>query len=54
MHSVLSEITKFRQGKPIVIDYRNSNRYRLVVSEGNGSKTAYYFTRLYTTERIVK
>ncbi len=44
MHSVLNEITKLRKGAPIVIDYRNSNRYRLVLSENNGSKTAYYFT----------
>lgn len=44
MQSVMNEITKLRKGEPIVIDYRNSNRYRLVVSENNGTKTAYYFT----------
>lgn len=44
MQSVMNEISRLRQGAPMVIDYRNSNRYRLVVSENNGSKTAYYFT----------
>ncbi len=44
MQSVMNEITKLRKGTPMVIDYRNSNRYRLVVSENNGTKTAYYFT----------
>ena len=43
MHSVLNEITRLRKGTPVVIDYRNSNRYRLVLSESNGTKTAYYF-----------
>lgn len=43
MHSVLNEITRLRKGAPVVIDYRNSNRYRLVLSESNGTKTAYYF-----------
>ena len=44
MQSILSEISKLRLGAPIVIDYRNSNRYRLVVQESNGTKTAYYFS----------
>ncbi len=44
MQSILNEITNLRKGKPIVIDYRNSNRYRLVISEDNGTKTAYYFS----------
>lgn len=43
MHSVLNEITRLRKGAPVAIDYRNSNRYRLVLSESNGTKTAYYF-----------
>ncbi len=43
MQSVLNEIKKIRKGPPFVIDYRNNNRYRLIVSEGNGTKTAYYF-----------
>lgn len=44
LQSVMHEIQRLRNGAPIVIDDRNSNRYRLVVSENNGSKTAYYFT----------
>ncbi len=44
MRSVLDEILKLRQGKSIAVDYRNTNRYRLVVSEEDGSKTAYYFS----------
>ena len=44
MQSVLREITKLRSGTPIVIDYHNSNRYRLVVQENNGTKTAYCFS----------
>lgn len=44
MRSIISEISKLRHGLPIIIDYGNSNRYRLVISENNGSKTAYYFT----------
>lgn len=44
MQSVLNEISKLRSGSPIVIDYHNSNRYRLVVQENNGSKTAYCFS----------
>lgn len=44
MHSILGEITKLRNGEPVMIDYYNSNRYRLVVKENNGSKTAYYFS----------
>lgn len=44
MQSVLGEILKLRKGSPIIIDYHNSNRYRLVVQENNGTKTAYYFS----------
>lgn len=44
MQSVLGEISKLRKGSPIIIDYHNSNRYRLVVQESNGTKTAYYFS----------
>lgn len=44
MQSVLGEISKLRNGSPIIIDYRNSNRYRLVVQENNGTKTGYYFS----------
>lgn len=44
MQSVLGEISKLRRGSPIIIDYHNSNRYRLVVQESNRTKTAYYFS----------
>lgn len=44
MTSILNEITELRKGKPLAIDYKNSNRYRVVVLESDGSKTAYYFT----------
>ena len=44
MQSVLREIAKLRNGVPMIIDYHNSNRYRLVVKENDGMKTAYYFS----------
>lgn len=44
MNSILGEISTLRKGSPLVIDYKNSNRYRLVAIEPNGTKTAYYFT----------
>lgn len=44
MNSILREISTLRKGVPLVIDYKNSNRYRLVAIESNGSKTAYCFS----------
>ena len=44
MNFILGEIYKLRKGVPMIIDYKNSNRYRLVAIEPNGTKTAYYFT----------
>ena len=44
MISVLNEIARLRNGTSLFIDYENSNRYRVVAIESNGSKTAYYFT----------
>lgn len=44
MNSILNEISKLRKGAPLIIDYKNSNRYRIVAIESNGTKTAYYFT----------
>ena len=44
MNSILNEISKLRKGAPFIIDYQNSNRYRVVAIETNGTKTAYYFT----------
>ena len=44
MQSVLNEIMRLRNDVPISIDYQNTNRYRLVAQEKDGSKTAYYFS----------
>lgn len=44
MNSILEEISKFRKGSHMVIDYKNSNRYRVVTIEENGTQTAYYFS----------
>lgn len=44
MNSILSEIYKLRKATNLSIDYQNSNRYRVVATEPDGSKTAYYFT----------
>ena len=44
MNSILGEISKLRKGAPLIIDYKNNNRYIIVASEANGTKTAYYFT----------
>lgn len=44
MQSIFNEISHLRGERPLIIDYRNSNRYRLVTSESNGTKTAYCFS----------
>lgn len=44
MTSIFNEISKLRKGQALAIDYKNSNRYRIVALEPNGSKTAYYFS----------
>lgn len=54
--SFLNEIVSLRNGRNIVIDHQNSNRYRLLVTEPNGTKTAYCFsTPIYNrkTKRLV-
>ena len=43
MYSVIREINKLREGRKLNIDYNNSNRYRVVAAEGNGTRTAYCF-----------
>ena len=43
MESVLGEIAKLRRGRPLCIDSGNSNRYRLLAAEEDGTSTAYYF-----------
>lgn len=44
MKTVIDEIRKLRKGAPLAVDTHNSCRYRLVVNEDDGSKTAYYFS----------
>ena len=44
MQSILNEISRLRHGKPLTIDHHNSNRYRLLLQESDGSKTGYYFS----------
>ncbi len=44
MISVLNEITKLRDGGSLTINYNNTNRYRVLINETNGTKTAYYFS----------
>lgn len=44
MISILREIQQLRKDKPMVIDYSNRNRYRVVLKEADGTKTAYYFS----------
>ena len=44
MISVFDEIAMLRKDAPIEIDQRNHNRYRVVLDEQDGSKTAYYFS----------
>lgn len=56
MQSVVEEIKKLRGNRPVNIDSHNSNRYRLVCYEDDGTKTAYYFsTPIYnnTTRRMI-
>ncbi len=42
--SILQEIRKIRRDDWVGIDYKNNNRYRVVLNEKNGTKTAYYFS----------
>ena len=44
MQSVLNEILSLRNQRPVVVDYQNRNRYRLVTREDDGSRTAYCFS----------
>lgn len=44
MLSIFDEILKLRGNKFFEIDYDNSNRYRIILKEQDGSKTAYYFS----------
>lgn len=43
-NGIIGEIRALRKGKPIQVDYRNRNRYRVVLQEENGTRTAYYFS----------
>ena len=45
MLSILSEIKKLRgSDAPLSFDLNNSNRYRVIINETDGTKTAYYFS----------
>lgn len=44
MKSILQEIKQIRNNKPLIIDYKNNNRYCVVLQETDGTKTAYYFS----------
>ena len=44
MNSIISEIYKVRENLSPAIDRKNTNRYRVVSKENDGSKTAYYFS----------
>lgn len=44
MLSVIHEITQLRNGNMPAIDRSNTNRYRIVANELDGSKSAYYFS----------
>ncbi len=54
MQYVLEEIAKLRNGAQTIIDYHNSNPYRLIVKEDDGSKTAYYFSTPIYNQRTRK
>ena len=42
--TILETIRALRNGKGYTIDRTNRNRYRVVLCEGDSSKTAYYFS----------
>lgn len=51
MQSVLNEILSLRNQKPLIVDYQNRNRYRLIAREDDGTRTAYCFsTPIYNLE----
>ena len=44
MNRLLKTISDLRKNKDLHIDTSNSDRYRIVVNEADGTKTAYYFS----------
>ena len=44
MKTILSEIKHLRNAEALNIDYSNNNRYRVIINETDGSKTAYCFS----------
>lgn len=44
MENILEEIKRLRNEESLSIDRNNNNRYRVIVDERDGSKTAYYFS----------
>ncbi len=56
MNPLLGKITELRQGAPLLPDRQNKNRYRIVSTEPDGSKTAYCFASPiyhYKTRKLV-
>lgn len=44
MNKLFKTIIELRNSSDFCIDTSNSNRYRIVINENNGTKTAYYFS----------
>ena len=44
MRSIFEEISRLRGNRPLTLDPQNTNRYRLVTYEGDGTKTSYCFS----------
>ena len=44
MKSILDEIKQLRNAEHLNIDRNNTNRYRVIVNEKDGTKTSYYFS----------
>lgn len=44
MKTILSEIKHLRGSETLNIDYTNNNRYRVIINENDGGKTAYCFS----------
>lgn len=44
MTSILNEIKKLRKNSQLLIDTQNGNRYRVILNEPDGTRTAFYFS----------
>lgn len=52
--TILETVCGLRGGRPLSVDRRNSNRYRIVSFEEDGSRTAYYFSTPIYNEKTGK